>query len=71
MNILTIQEKERDAIMKMVYKRLSPLGKHEIIHSSSPPISVTKVNAVKSPSNRVQNKRPSVSRNRSNKKTYS
>lgn len=46
MNIMTIQEKERDAIMKMVYKRLSPLGKHDIVHSTSPPISVTKVNRV-------------------------
>ena len=55
MNIMTIQEKERDAIMKMVYKRLSPLGKHDITHSTSPPVSVTKVNRAYSPPDRVQN----------------
>ena len=46
MNIMTIQEKERDAIIKMVYKKLSPMAKYENVHSTSPPISVAKINAV-------------------------
>lgn len=71
MNIMTIQEKERDAIIKMVYKKLSPMAKYENVHSTSPPISVAKINAVQSPSDRFQNSKPSMSRNRSNKKTYS
>jgi len=44
MNIMTIQEKDRDAIMKQVYKRLSPAGRHDFMHSVSPPVSVSKFN---------------------------